>query len=114
MVGGHRVLELDLPSFAGHVRERADPPRRARVAVERVRRAIVGSEAHGVAVRGGVDSHHAPLLDDGPRVVARAGEELEPVVGGVVFERLLTGALGVTRRSRAPFPTGAPAAGSCR
>ena len=87
-------VELDLPPLAPHIRERADPPRGPRVAVDRVRGTILGRVGHRVAVRGRVDPCDAALLDGRHGVVARAGEHLEPVVGGVVDERLLAGSLG--------------------
>ena len=94
VIGRGLSLELDLPALAGDVRERADPPRSAGVAVDRVRRAVVGCVADRVAVRGRVDARHAALLDGGLRVVPSTGKDVEPVVGRVVDERRLTGLLG--------------------
>ena len=94
VVRRRRVGQLDLPPLAPHVRERADPPRCPRVAVDRVRGTIIGRVAHRVAVAGRVDPRDSSLLDGRHGVVARTGEDLEPVVGGIVDQRLLAGSLG--------------------
>ena len=107
MIGRGRRLELDLPPLSGDIRERADPPRGTGIAVDRVRGTIVGRVADRVAVRGRVDACHAALLDGRLRVVSRAGEHFEAVVGGVVDEGRLTGSLGQADvlADRAPPPS---------
>ncbi len=85
-------------------------PRGGGVAVDGAHRAFGGVEVDGVAVAGGGGPEITRGDGDRPCVISAPGEHVQPVVGGILVEQLLTRSLRVAAgvADRTPALTGTP------